>query len=77
MKGKKELIRVVRAPDGSVSIDPTGKKSGRGSYICPDPACLERALKTKQLERRLEVPLPPEVAERLRAELNPRQVSGP
>lgn len=70
MKGKKELIRVVRAPDGQVSIDPTGKKSGRGAYICPQAACLEQALKKKQLERRLEAAVPADLVERLRAQLS-------
>ena len=66
---KKELIRVVRDPQGELHVDPTGKKSGRGAYICPDIACLEAAAKGKRLERALERPVPEELLERLREEL--------
>ena len=69
MKEKKELIRVVRSPEGDVSLDPTGKKSGRGAYVCRDPNCLKRAIKQKQLERQLDAALSPETAEALRAEM--------
>lgn len=55
MKPKKELIRVVRSPEGEVSIDLTGKKAGRGAYICKDTSCLEKAFKSKRLSRNLEV----------------------
>ena len=68
-KPKRELIRVVRAPDGTVSMDPVGKKPGRGAYVCRQQACLARAIKQKQLERQLEVQLTPEVAEALKQEL--------
>lgn len=71
LRPKKELIRVVRSPEGEVSIDPTGKQNGRGAYIDPRPECLEKALKSRRLERNLAVPLPPEVVERLRAQLTP------
>ena len=57
MKPKKDMIRVVRSPDGEVSLDPTGKKAGRGAYVCYVPECLRRALKQKQLDRSLEVKL--------------------
>ena len=67
MKPKRELIRVVRSPEGTVSMDTTGKKPGRGAYLCRDAACLARALKQKQLERQLEVQLTPEVVEQLQA----------
>lgn len=50
---KRELIRVLRAPDGSVSVDFGGRASGRGAYICPDTKCLERARKSRRLERSL------------------------
>ncbi len=70
MKPKKELIRVVRAPDGSVSMDPVGKKPGRGAYVCRNAACLQRAIKQRQLERQLEVQLSEEVAVQLRQELD-------
>lgn len=66
MKPKRELIRVVRAPDGAVSLDPVGKKPGRGAYVCRSEECLKRAIKQKQLERQLEVQLTEEVAEQLR-----------
>ena len=62
MKPKRELIRVVRSPEGEVSIDPVGKKPGRGAYVCRQQACLSRAIRQKQLERQLEVTLTPEVA---------------
>ena len=75
MKPKKELIRVVRSPEGVVSMDPVGKKPGRGAYVCRSEACLKRAIKQKQLERQLETSLTPEVADALAkalAELPPR-----
>ena len=68
-KPKRELIRVVRGPDGSVSMDPVGKKPGRGAYVCRQQSCLARAIKQKQLERQLETQLTEEVAEALRTEL--------
>ena len=68
-KPKRELIRVERAPDGAVSIDPVGKKPGRGAYVCRQESCLARAIKQKQLERQLQVQLTPEVAEALKTEL--------
>jgi hypothetical protein len=58
---KKELVRIVRAPDGEISIDRIGKKPGRGAYLCPDPQCLTRAQKRKALERSFEQPVPAEV----------------
>ena len=69
MKPKRELIRVVRAPDGDVSMDPGGKKPGRGAYVCRNADCLKRAIKQRQLERQLEVQLSEEVAQQLQAEL--------
>jgi predicted RNA-binding protein YlxR (DUF448 family) len=66
VKPKKELIRVVRSPEGELLVDPTGKKAGRGAYICPSVECLEKALKGKQLERSLKVAIPPELADSLR-----------
>ena len=67
MKEKRELIRVVRSPEGEVSLDPGGKKSGRGAYVCRNTECLKRAIRQKQLERQLDVTLPPETAEALTA----------
>ena len=61
MKPKKELIRVVRSPEGTVSLDLKGKLPGRGAYVCPDPECLKRARKSRALERAFSAPLPDEV----------------
>lgn len=61
MKPKKELIRVVRSPDGIVSIDIKGKSSGRGCYICPNIQCFNNAVKGKQLEKALETEIGEEV----------------
>ena len=61
MKPKKELLRAVRSPQGEVSLDPTGKKPGRGAYCCYNADCLRRALKQGQLDRQLEVRLSDEV----------------
>ena len=69
MKPKRELIRVVRSPEGEVSMDPVGKKPGRGAYVCRQESCLTRAIKQKQLERQLEVRMTEEVAAALQYEL--------
>ena len=76
MKEKRELIRIVRTPEGETLIDPTGKKSGRGAYVCRSPECLKRAIKQRQLERQLEVTLTEEVAEGLRRELEALEQAG-
>ena len=69
MKPKKELIRVVRSPEGAVSLDFKGKLPGRGAYVCPDPACLARARKSKALERAFSAALAPsDVVEVIMAE---------
>lgn len=68
-KPKKELVRVVRSPEGTVSVDLRGKAPGRGAYICPDPECLKKAIRSKALERNLEVEIPEELLRRLTAEL--------
>ena len=57
MRAKKELMRVVRTADGALVFDATGKQNGRGAYLCRSEACLERALKTRALERALEAPV--------------------
>ncbi|MCL2696825.1 MAG: YlxR family protein [Oscillospiraceae bacterium] len=67
--GKRELIRVVRSKDGEVSLDFTGKKSGRGAYICKDAQCLIKAHKKKSLERGLKCEIPAEVYKKLEEEL--------
>lgn len=69
MKPKKELIRVVRSPEGQVSLDFKGKLPGRGAYLCPDPACLARAKKSRALERALSAQLPDEVWAGLEAQM--------
>ena len=68
-KEKRELIRVVRAPDGGVSLDFRGKAPGRGAYICPDMACLKKAIRSKALERSLETAIPEEIYARLEQEM--------
>ena len=69
MKPKAELIRVVRDNAGGVSLDPSGKKPGRGAYLCPNPDCLTKAKKKKALERCFEQPVPAEVYDALAAQL--------
>lgn len=70
MKPKKELLRVVRSPEGAVSIDMTGRKPGRGAYVCRSAECLKRAIKQKQLERAFECPLGEETHASLLQALN-------
>jgi len=69
MKPKKELIRVVRSPEGAVSLDFKGKLPGRGAYVCPDPECLKRAKRSKALERAFSAPLPEEVWQALEEQM--------
>ena len=66
---KRELIRVVRTPEGSVCLDFSGKMNGRGAYLCPDPECLKKALRAKALDRSLEVTIPEDVYDRLQKEM--------
>ena len=61
MKNKKDLIRVVRSPEGAISLDFKGKLPGRGAYVCPDSACLAKARKSRALERAFETAIPAEV----------------
>ena len=68
-KEKRELIRVVRSPEGGISLDFKGKKPGRGAYLCPDPDCLTKAKKKKALERCFEQPVPAEVYDALAVQL--------
>ena len=65
MKQKRELVRVVRSPEGEVSMDLTGRKPGRGAYICPDPDCLKKAIKSKALSRAFGVEIPDSIYETL------------
>ncbi|MDS0524889.1 YlxR family protein [Clostridium sp. SHJSY1] len=69
MKPKKELIRVVKSPEGEVSVDLTGKKSGRGAYVCKSAECLEKAVKTKRLSRNLDVSIDEIIYNRLKEEI--------
>lgn len=69
MKPKKELLRVVRSPEGEISLDPTGKKAGRGAYVCYHVQCLGRALKQRQLDRALETSLTSEANQQLTQEM--------
>ena len=71
-KPKKELVRIVRSAEGEISVDVTGKKSGRGAYICPSRDCLAKAQKARRLERALSCAIPPEIYERLAAEVEQR-----
>ena len=66
---KRQLIRVVRSPEGEVSLDFSGKKNGRGAYLCPDAQCLKKAIKAKALDRSLEVSIPQEIYDRLEKEM--------
>lgn len=70
MRDKKSLLRVVKSPEGEVSLDFKGKKPGRGAYVCPNPDCLKRARKTRALERALSVAIPEEVYDAMEAELS-------
>ena len=65
MKPKNQMVRVVRSPQGEISLDFRGKAPGRGVYVCPDPECLKKAQKTRALERILDTAIPPEVYEAL------------
>lgn len=69
MKPKKELIRVVKSPEGVISLDKTGRSPGRGAYVCPSLECLKKAIKTKRIERVFEVSIPEEVYTTLEEEL--------
>lgn len=73
MKPKKELIRVVRSPEGVISLDTTGKKSGRGAYVCPNAECLRLARKSRKLEKSFSCRISDEVYDNMERELNERQ----
>ena len=66
---KKDLVRIVRTPDGNVEMDLTGKKSGRGAYICRNEACLKNAIKSKRIQTNLEVEINDELVEALSKEI--------
>ena len=69
MKPKRELIRVVRSPEGEISLDFKGKANGRGAYLCPDPACLKKAIRAKALEHAFSAQIPAEIYEKLSGEM--------
>lgn len=69
IKNKKDLIRVVKNKNGEIFVDKTGKANGRGAYICNNIECLDKALKTKRLERTFEVAIESQVYENLRGEM--------
>ena len=70
MKNKKEMIRVLKTTDNEIVLDTTGKKNGRGDYLCFSKECLKNAMKSKGLERSLKMPIPQEVYESLERELD-------
>lgn len=69
-RNKTELIRVLRTPDGTVCLDFTGKKSGRGAYICRDPECLKKARRSRRIDRNLDCDIPDEIYDRMEEELS-------
>ncbi len=68
-KPKKELVRVVKTPDGEILLDLTGKSSGRGAYICNSAECLAKAKKSKRIDRTFEMTIPEEIYEQLEAQI--------
>ncbi len=75
-KPKRELLRVVRTPEGVVMLDFTGRKNGRGAYICRDVSCLKKARKSKRLDRSLGCEVPGEVYDAMEAELSENGEAG-
>ena len=69
-KSKKDLMRVVRTPEDEFVLDATGKKNGRGAYLCKDAECLKKAIKSKGLERSFKMSIPKEVYAKLEEEFN-------
>ncbi len=69
MKSKKEMVRVIRTPEGEILLDATGRKNGRGAYICPCIECLKKAEKSHGLERSFKMAIPQEVYESLKKEM--------
>lgn len=69
MKDKKALLRIVKTPEGEILLDSTGKKSGRGAYVCPDPECLKKARKSRALERAFDIAIPAEVYDALEGQM--------
>ena len=69
MKNKKEMIRILKTPEGEFVVDATGRKNGRGAYICPSMTCFEKAVKSRGLERSFKMAIPKEVYESLKKEM--------
>ena len=69
MKDKKALVRVVKTPENEVVLDLTGKKSGRGAYVCPEMECLKKARKSRALERAFDLTIPAEVYDAMEAQM--------
>ena len=69
MKGKKEMLRVLKTTEDEICLDKTGRKNGRGAYICLNQACLEKAKKTKALERSLKTEIPEEIYQTIAEEM--------
>ena len=69
MKNKTEMFRVLKTPEDEIILDATGRKNGRGAYVCPSVDCLTKAVKSRGLERSLKVPVPDEVYEQLKKEM--------
>ena len=69
MKNKQEMFRVLKPPEDEIILDATGRKNGRGAYVCPSVDCLTKAVKSRGLERSLKVPVPDEVYEQLKKEM--------
>ena len=76
IKNKRDLIRVVRSPEGEISLDFKGKKPGRGAYVCPDGECLKKARKSRALERAFDTAIPAEVYEALEAQMRDGESDG-
>lgn len=69
MKSKKEMLRIIRTPEGSIVLDTTGRKNGRGAYVCYSADCFEKAVKSRGLERSLKCKVPEETYESLKKEI--------
>lgn len=69
MKPKRELLRIIRTPEDEILADATGKKNGRGAYICPDRECLQKAIKGRGLERSLKMAVPPDIYQAFEKEI--------
>ena len=69
MKPKQELVRIVKTPEDEILLDLTGKKNGRGAYICPNPDCLKAARKAKRIERSFQCAIPSEIYDKMEQEL--------